>query len=296
MHTEKFLQYIQIEKRYSTNTLVSYKKDLEQFQVFLRMHYADVPLDRVVYHQVRSWVVYLMQEGINPRSINRKLSTLRSFYKFLLRTRVIKQNPMQGLQGPKTSKRNPTFVPESGMEQLLDKLIFPEGFEGVRDRALLETFYFTGIRRAELMGIREEDIDFEMHTLKVLGKRNKERLVPLSPVLEKLLKTYMQEKNNAGFHSEHLFVDNKGRPVHARFVYSIVNKYLSAVTTIERKSPHILRHTFATHMLNNGAELNAIKEIMGHASLAATQVYTHNSLEKLKKVHKKAHPRSRLGA
>lgn len=293
MFTEKFLQYIQIEKRYSTNTLLSYKKDLEQFQVFLRMQYADVPLEHVVYHHVRSWVVYLMQEGINPRSINRKISTLRSLYKFLLRTGVIKQNPMQGLQGPKTSKRNPSFVPETGMEQLLEKFVFPEGFEGVRDRTLLETFYFTGIRRAELMGIREADIDFGMHTLKVLGKRNKERLIPLSPVLEKLLKTYLQEKINAGFHSELLFVDNKGRPVQARFVYSIVNKYLSAVTTIERKSPHILRHTFATHMLNNGAELNAIKEIMGHASLAATQVYTHNSLEKLKQVHKKAHPRSK---
>jgi integrase/recombinase XerC len=199
---------------------------------------------------------------------------------------------MQGLQGPKTSKRNPSFVPESAMEQLLDKLVFPEGFEGVRDRTILETFYFTGIRRAELMGIQEQDINFGMHTLKVLGKRNKERLIPLSPVLEELLKTYIREKSKAGFTSENLFVDNKGRPVQARFIYSLVNKYLSAVTTIERKSPHILRHTFATHMLNNGAELNAIKEIMGHASLAATQVYTHNSLEKLKQVHKKAHPRS----
>lgn len=293
MHTEKFLQFIQIEKRYSENTLLSYKKDLEQFQVFLHLQYGDVQPEQAVFHQVRSWVVYLMQEGVNPRSINRKLSTLRSFYKYLLRTGVIQQNPMQGLQGPKTSKRNPPFVPESGMAQLLDKLVFPEGFEGVRDRTLLETFYFTGIRRAELMGIREKDIDFGMHTLKVLGKRNKERLIPLSPVLEEQLKKYIREKSEAGFVSENLFVDNKGRPVQARFVYSLVNKYLSAVTTIERKSPHILRHTFATHMLNNGAELNAIKEIMGHASLAATQVYTHNSLEKLKQVHKKAHPRSK---
>lgn len=293
MHIENFLQFIQIEKRYSMNTLLSYKKDLEQFQVFLHLQYDDVPLEQVVFHQVRSWVVYLMQEGVNPRSINRKLSTLRTFYKFLIRTGVIQQNPMQGLQGPKTSKRNPSFVPESAMEQLLDKLVFPEGFEGVRDRAILETFYFTGIRRAELMGIQEQDINFGMHTLKVLGKRNKERLIPLSPVLEELLKTYIREKSEAGFSSENLFVDNKGRPIQARFVYSLVNKYLSAVTTIERKSPHILRHTFATHMLNNGAELNAIKEIMGHASLAATQVYTHNSLEKLKQVHKKAHPRSK---
>jgi len=293
MHIENFLQFIQIEKRYSVNTLLSYKKDLEQFQVFLHLQYDDVPLEQVVFHQVRSWVVYLMQEGVNPRSINRKLSTLRTFYKFLIRTGVIQQNPMQGLQGPKTSKRNPSFVPESAMEQLLDKLVFPEGFEGVRDRAILETFYFTGIRRAELMGIQEQDINFGMHTLKVLGKRNKERLIPLSPVLEELLKTYIREKSEAGFSSENLFVDNKGRPIQARFVYSLVNKYLSAVTTIERKSPHILRHTFATHMLNNGAELNAIKEIMGHASLAATQVYTHNSLEKLKQVHKKAHPRSK---
>lgn len=294
MYTDKFLQFIQIEKRYSPNTLLSYKKDLEQFQVFLHLQYSDILLEQAAFHQVRSWVVYLMQEGVSPRSINRKLSTLRSFYKYLLRTGVIQQNPMQGLQGPKTSKRNPSFVPESGMEQLLDKLVFPEGFEGVRDRVLLETFYFTGIRRAELMGIREQDIDFGMHTLKVLGKRNKERIIPLSPVLEEQLKAYIREKHASGYTSEEkLFVDNKGKPVQARFVYSLVNKYLSAVTTIDRKSPHILRHTFATHMLNNGAELNAIKEIMGHASLAATQVYTHNSLEKLKQVHKKAHPRSK---
>lgn len=292
MHTENFLHFIQIEKRYSSNTITSYKKDLEQFQVFLHLQYADVPIERAVFHQIRSWVVYLMQKGVNPKSINRKLSTLRSFYKYLLRNGVIRQNPMQGLQGPKTAKRNPAFVPETAMEQLLDKLVFPDGFEGIRDRALLETFYFTGIRRAELMGIRHQDIDFSMHTLKVIGKRNKERLIPLSPVLEEILKTYIREKNNAGFTSESLFVNNNGKPIQSRLLYSIVHKYLSAVTTIDRKSPHVLRHTFATHMLNNGAELNAIKEIMGHASLAATQVYTHNSLEKLKQVHKKAHPRS----
>ena len=292
MHTENFLHFIQIEKRYSSNTITSYKKDLEQFQVFLHLQYADVPIERAVFHQIRSWVVYLMQKGVNPKSINRKLSTLRSFYKYLLRNGVIRQNPMQGLQGPKTAKRNPAFVPETAMEQLLDKLVFPDGFEGIRDRALLETFYFTGIRRAELMGIRHQDIYFSMHTLKVIGKRNKERLIPLSPVLEEILKTYIREKNNAGFTSESLFVNNNGKPIQSRLLYSIVYKYLSAVTTIDRKSPHVLRHTFATHMLNNGAELNAIKEIMGHASLAATQVYTHNSLEKLKQVHKKAHPRS----
>ncbi len=292
MHIENFLHFIQIEKRYSSNTITSYKKDLEQFQVFLHLQYADVPIERAVFHQIRSWVVYLMQKGVNPKSINRKLSTLRSFYKYLLRNGVIRQNPMQGLQGPKTAKRNPAFVPETAMEQLLDKLVFPDGFEGIRDRALLETFYFTGIRRAELMGIRHQDIDFSMHTLKVIGKRNKERLIPLSPVLEEILKTYIREKNNAGFTSESLFVNNNGKPIQSRLLYSIVHKYLSAVTTIDRKSPHVLRHTFATHMLNNGAELDAIKEIMGHASLAATQVYTHNSLEKLKQVHKKAHPRS----
>jgi integrase/recombinase XerC len=293
MHTENFLQFIQIEKRYSINTLTSYKKDLEQFQVFLHLQYADVPIEQAAFHQIRSWIVYLMQEGVNPKSINRKLSTLRSFYKYLLRNGVIRQNPMQGLQGPKTAKRNPAFVPETAMEQLLDKLVFPDGFEGLRDKALLETFYFTGIRRAELMDIRHQDVDFSMHTLKVIGKRNKERLIPLSPVLEEILKSYIQEKNKAGFTSESLFVNNKGKPIQARYLYTIVHKYLSAVTTIDRKSPHVLRHTFATHMLNNGAELNAIKEIMGHASLAATQVYTHNSLEKLKQVHKKAHPRSK---
>ncbi|MCX7745210.1 MAG: tyrosine-type recombinase/integrase [Flavobacteriales bacterium] len=293
MHVENFLQFIRFEKRYSENTLAAYKKDLEQFQVFLHLQYTEVLIEDASFHQIRSWIVYLMQEGVNSRSINRKLSTLRSFYKYLLRSGIIQKNPMQGLQGPKTAKRNPVFVPQTSMEHLLDKFVFPDGFEGIRDRALLETFYFTGIRRAELMGIRLQDLDFSMHTLKVIGKRNKERIIPLSPVLEEILKSYIREKNIAGFTSEFLFVNNKGKPIQARFLYSTVNKYLSAVTTIDRKSPHVLRHTFATHMLNNGAELNAIKEIMGHASLAATQVYTHNSLEKLKLVHKKAHPRSK---
>jgi integrase/recombinase XerC len=288
-----FKHYLQTEKRYSDHTLTSYMKDLEQFQVFLHLQYSIDDLTLVKFFHVRSWIVHLMQEEMNPRSVNRKLSTLRSFYKFLQKNGKMTELPVTGIQGPKSAKRNPSFVTETGMDNLLDKLVFSDDFEGLRDKTIIETFYFTGIRRAELLGLKESDIDWELHVLKVLGKRNKERLIPMSPVLENVFKKYIQSKATEGLSHPLLFITAKGKPMTPGAIYKLVTHYLSAVTTIEKKSPHVLRHTFATHMLNRGADLNAIKEILGHASLAATQVYTHNSLEKLKQIYRKSHPRSK---
>jgi integrase/recombinase XerC len=294
MDIQPYLDYIQAEKRYSQHTLQSYGKDLEQFQVFLRLQYSLEHPSQATFNQIRSWVVHLMSEGNAPRSVNRKISTLRSFYKFLVKKGKIASNPVDGLQGPKTPVRNPTFVPQTSMNILFDQLQFPEGFEGTRDRMILELFYFTGMRRAELLQLKIGDIDFYNQTLRVMGKRSKERLIPMSPVLQRSLEEYISARNIA-FPEDTtglLFLSPKGKKLDPRYIYTLVNKYLANVTTVEKKSPHVLRHTFATHMLNNGADINAIKEILGHASLAATQVYTHNTLEKIKSVYKKAHPKA----
>jgi len=293
MFKDDFLNYIRYEKRYSEHTLISYLTDLDQFQVFLHLHYPDILLKDVVLQHIRSWVVFLMEEGHTARSVHRKLSTLRSFYKYLFKKQQISVNPTIGIKGPKLPKRNPSFVPESAMNKLLDQLVFPEGFLGIRDKMILETLYFTGLRRSELILLKENDLDFSLHVMRVLGKRNKERMVPLVPVLESSMKSYLLAKKEAGFLSPHVFEANKGGKMNPRFVYATVHHYLSAVTTSDQKGPHVLRHSFATHLLNNGADLNAIKEILGHAGLAATQVYTHNSIDKLKKAHGKAHPRSK---
>lgn len=291
---QPFLDYIQAEKRYSIHTLQSYGKDLEQFQVFLHLQYALDDVTRASFAQVRSWIVHLMNEGQSARSVNRKISTLRSYYKFLMKKGKLRSNPTEGVQGPKTPKRNPAFVPATHMNTLLDQLQFPEGYEGQRDRMIIELFYFTGMRLSELIGLKEMDIDTYHQTIRVLGKRNKERLIPMSPVLQQRLQEYIRLRHETfGSGAEaFLFLTAKGKKMYPKMVYNLVNAALGAVTTVEQKSPHVLRHTFATHMLNNGADINAIKEILGHASLAATQVYTHNTLEKMKQVYKKAHPKA----
>ena len=293
MHIQPFIDFIQQEKRYSAHTIQSYTKDLEQFQVFCRLQYQLEDIDQVTYQHIRSWIVHLMNEKIAPKSVNRKISTLRSYYKFCLKRQVISTNPVYGIQGPKAPKRNPVFVPETQMNTLFDQLQFPDDFEGHRDKMILELFYFTGMRKAELIGLRIKDVDFYQGTIKVLGKRNKERLIPATPVLLKSIEKYMAIRAAQEFArgTDCLFITSRGIPLAPRQVYTIVNKYLEAVTTVHKKSPHILRHTFATHMLNNGADINGIKEILGHSSLAATEVYTHNSFEKLKNIHKKAHPK-----
>lgn len=289
-----FIEYLRTEKRYSEHTVQAYQKDLEQFRVFLYFYYPDIQPVSATTEMIRSWVAEMSEENTTPRSISRKLSSLRSFYRFLQRNSMVSANPALSVVTPKIRKRNPVFVTEQSMTRLLDGITFPPSYTGIRDKTLLELFYHTGMRLAELVGLDLHDIDPGMKTIRVLGKRNKERLIPASDILLEILQDYIAaraqeypEKATAGA----LFPGKRAERIARTQVYEIVNRYLSMVTTIDKKSPHILRHTFATHMLEHGADINAIKEILGHSSLAATQVYTHNTLEKLKEVYKKAHPR-----
>ena len=241
---------------------------------------------------IRSWLVYLMECNIEARSVNRKLSTLKSFYKFLLREGELVENPMRKITPPKTSKRLPVFVEKDKMDILFDQIDFGEGYQGIRDRTILGMFYATGMRLSELVNLKETDLDFHHDTIKVLGKRNKERLIPFSKKFEVLLKQYLSCKKNTFGEVNDLFLTDNGDKVYSKLIYLIVTRHLGTVTTLEKKSPHILRHTFATHLLNNGAELNAVKELLGHANLAATQIYTHNTIDKLKRIYKQAHPKA----
>jgi integrase/recombinase XerC len=294
--TERFLNYIQYEKRYSIHTVNAYQNDLEQFVIFLTTRYPEMSLDQITHQVVRSWLVELMNQGVGAQSVNRKLTTLKSFYRFLLKEGLVEQNPMNKVVAPKIPKRLPVFVEEESMETLLDHFSGSEDYLVFRDRLILEVFYATGMRRAELINLKEKDIDFHHSTFKVLGKRNKERLIPFGPYMENLLQGYLKVKQKhyelVETLDDHLFLSVKGKMLDPRAVYTIVNQYLDQFSRSEKKSPHVLRHTFATHLLNRGADLNAIKEILGHANLAATQVYTHNTIEKLKKIYEQAHPRA----
>ena len=287
MHKEKFLHYLKHEKRYSVHTLLSYSTDLKQFTNFLSSEFSVKSIRKVNFQLVRSWIAKLLNENISARSVNRKITTLKTYFRFLIREDIINQSPMQKIISPKTSKRLPVFVEQVKMEQLLNEIDFGVGFLAQRDRLILELFYFTGIRLSELINLKNKDINYSDSTILVLGKRKKERLIPLtSDILSKI------KKLNASNKSKYLFTTDKGKQISTKQVYRLVNKYLSMVTTLGKKSPHILRHTFATHMLNNGADINAIKELLGHANLNATQIYTHNTIEKLKTVYKQAHPRA----
>ncbi|PCH70131.1 MAG: integrase [Bacteroidales bacterium] len=290
-YKESFLSYLQFEKRYSVHTILSYNCDLTQFFDFMSKNEVEEIKD-VDFKSVRKWIVFLMNEGNSSRTVNRKLSSLKSFFKFLLRESVVETNPMDRVVGPKQGRKLPGFVAEHAM-QLLREVDFGEGFEGVRDRLVVEMFYQTGMRLSELMNLKLTDFDRETSLVKVLGKRNKERIIPVSKGLEKLLDEYLEVKNGtfeegSGF----LFVTKKGVPVYEKLLYRIVTKHLSKITTLAKRSPHVLRHTFATHLLNNGAELNAVKELLGHSNLSATQIYTHTTFERLNKVYKQAHPRA----
>jgi integrase/recombinase XerC len=269
----KFLEYLEFEKRYSSHTIVSYKTDLLQFEVYSLVIF-EVGLEEATHVMIRSWMVALVEKGISPRTINRKKSTLQVFYKYLKAKVLIEESPMQKVVAPKVKKRLPHY-----------------DFFGSRDRLILELFYNTGMRLSELVELKEVNILED--SIKVLGKRNKERIIPVTSFMRRKIIDYISLKRNEFPKSnQSLFVTDKGKKLYQKFVYRKVNHYLSLVTSKGKKSPHVLRHTFATHMLDNGAELNAIKEILGHASLSATQVYTHNSIEKLKNVYKQAHPRS----
>jgi len=289
---QRFLAYLQYEKRYSSHTITAYRIDLDQFFEYLNQQYSIADIPEVTHPMIRSWLVNRMEHGIGTRSVNRKLTTLKSFYKYLLREGIVEINPMKKITSPKISKRLPVFVEKDKMELLLDHVVFGEGYPAVRDKLILEMFYSTGMRLSELVSLKETDIDFHQHTLKVLGKRNKERLIPFSNKFDVMLIVYLTAKKKSFGEDNNLFLTDRGKPVYPRMVYRIVTRYLGEVTTLEKKSPHVLRHTFATHLLNNGAELNAVKELLGHANLAATQVYTHNTIDKLKRIYKQAHPKA----
>lgn len=287
---DSFIEYLQFEKRFSSHTLLAYSNDLAQFITYLKTTYELDDSVEVRYTLIRSWIVSLMETEISPRSVNRKITTLKTFFKYLLRQGIVKENPMLKIQAPKTSKRLPVYVEKEKMNMLFDNIEFSDDFEGRRDKLILELFYATGMRLSELITLKQSGIDFSSCQLKVLGKRNKERIIPFNEQLKIQIQHYIELKNGMG--GDVLFVTSKGKPMYEKLVYRKVNAYLNQVTTIDKKSPHVLRHTFATHMLNNGADLNAIKELLGHANLSATQVYTHNTVEKLKSVHKQAHPKS----
>ena len=286
-----FLQHIKYEKRCSHHTLTAYRTDIEQFVAYLSEFYELTDPERADAQMVRSWIASLSEAKLDNRSINRKIATLRAFFDFLLRQRVIEQNPMLKTKALKTDRSLPQFVKEPEMTNLLDKVEFPEGFAGMRDKLVMELFYGTGIRLSELIGLKDSDVNAYESTITVLGKRNKHRIIPLNVSLLHEIQAYQSEKNTQ-FASENLIVSDTGNPAYPVLIQRITKRYLSLVTSLEKKSPHVLRHTFATHLLNRGADLNAIKDLLGHTSLAATQVYTHNSVEQLKKVYKQAHPKA----
>jgi integrase/recombinase XerC len=291
---DTFFKYLQFEKRYSPRTIVSYQTDLNQFSKFLKETYQVEDLPSASYGIIRGWIVNLVEAKMDARSINRKIACLRSFYKFCLKQEVIENNPMMKIKVLKTQKKLPHFVHEEDMNKLLDHVAFEDGLKGWRDRLIIELFYGTGIRLSELIGLKEKDVNLTDRTIKVLGKRNKERVIPFSKSIVTIIETYLMRRNrevdtqNHGF----LFVGDSGEPLYPMMVYRLVRKYLDEFTSLEKRSPHVLRHSFATHLLNKGAEINAVKDLLGHTSLAATQVYTHNSMEKLKKVFDQAHPKA----
>ncbi len=292
-YKESFLSYLQNEKRCSLHTVKAYNTDLTHFFEFYQENNGELKVTDITYKDIRRWIVALMDAGNTARTVNRKLSSLKSFFKFLLREKVIVQDPMERVVAPKQGKKLPNFVAEDAMK-LLREVDFGKDFEGVRDQLIVELFYLTGMRLSELMNIKENDIDRGTSLIKVLGKRNKERIIPVSESLFPLLDKYLKIKREAfgRLENEFLFVTKKGVPVYEKLLYRVVKKHLSVVTTMSKRSPHVLRHTFATHLLNNGAELNAVKELLGHADLSATQIYTHVSFEHLNDVYKKAHPRA----
>lgn len=291
--TEEFLQYLRFTKRFSEHSVLAYKNDLEAINQFAIEQFEISTPRAWSYMMIRSWIVSLMDSGLDPRSVNRKISALRSFFRFMLKEGMVSENPTRKITGPKTSKKLPVFVDQSATIHLLDHLEFGEDFKGQRDKLIIETFYRTGIRLSELLGLRAKDVDLQNQTFKVLGKRNKERIIPFASNFSVSLSAYLMVRSGLTEteNSEYLFCMENGEKIYPKYVYRLVNKSISEVCTLTKKSPHVLRHTFATHMLENGADLNAIKEILGHANLSATQVYTHNTIEKLKNIHSQAHPR-----
>ena len=289
-----FINYLQYQKRYSRHTVISYKTDLESFNEFISHNYGSIELSDIKSAFVRTWLASLKENGNSSRTISRKISTLKSFFKYQIKKEVITASPMSVISSPKSGKKLPQFVDKKDIETLFMHVEFPDTWQGATEKLVLQLFYNTGIRQAELLQLQNNHFDAHNSNIKVLGKGNKERIIPVSAAVGFAIGEYIKNKNVHFSHqdSNFLFLNGKGKKLYARGVYNIVKKYLSLVTTIDKKSPHILRHSFATHLTNNGADLNAVKELLGHSSLAATQIYTHNTIEKLKDAYKKAHPKA----
>jgi integrase/recombinase XerC len=294
-YKESFLQYLQIEKRYSLHTVRSYLNDLDQFYAFLSsLGLPDDPAE-VTSHDIRAWIVSMLDNNYTTVSVHRKISCLRVFYRYLRKEGIMKHDPLEKVVLPKRKKNLPVFIEEEALKNLLDNYSFGDGFAGIRNRTIIELLYMTGMRRSELIGLRDNDVDLSESSLKVTGKRNKQRIIPLVRTFIARLEEYIKIRNESveTLNNGWFFITDKGNKLYDKYVYNTVTSYLTMVTTIEKKSPHILRHTFATHMLNHGADLNSIKELLGHANLSATQIYTHNTFEKLKEVYEKRHPRGK---
>lgn len=291
---DSYRDYLQKEKKYSIHTVVAYCNDLSDFEMFLLKEFAQNNLALVNYSQIRNWIVGLVDSGISNASVNRKIASLKSFYKFLLKSRQISASPLALHKSLKTPKKVQIPFSEKELDLVLNSLTYPDGFEGVRDKLIIDLFYTTGIRRAELIALKIANIDLLKGTLKVLGKRNKERIIPILPIICNEIRLYILQRNNLEqvTDEDYFFLSLKGVKLNNSFVYRLINMYFSHVSEKVKKSPHILRHTFATHLLNNGADLNSVKELLGHSSLASTQIYTHSSLVELKKVYGDAHPRN----
>lgn len=296
MLKNQFIQYLGREKNYSPLTQRSYLGDITDFEAYLKANNVQVSLTEITSKQVRGWIAFLSERKLSERTINRKIASLKSFYKFLQKTKTILDNPLVNISGMKVHRKIPVPFSEQEMNALIDTSYFSDDFEGIRNKAMISILYTTGIRRAELISLTNNSIDFHKKELKVLGKRNKERIIPLLNSTIQIIETYIKQKK---YHfkdiqvADYLFVTRKGKKIYETLVYRVINSYLSSVSVKHKKSPHMLRHTFATHLLNNGADLNAIKELLGHSSLAATQVYTQSGINELKNIYKKAHPRSK---
>lgn len=293
-YKESFLQYLQIEKQYSPHTVSSYKNDLDQFHCFLNTLGSSDNPGEITSHDVRAWIVSMLENNYSAASVHRKISSLRIFYRYLRKERIVQHDPIEKIVLPKKKKKLPVFISEDALDELLDKYEFGNDLKGIRNRTIIEMLYLTGMRRAELIGLKCGDVDMAGATIKVTGKRNKQRIIPIVKSFEARIEEYVKvrdEMKTSG-RDDWFFTTDKGYKLYDKYVYNLVKSYLTLVTTIEKTSPHVLRHTFATHMLNHGADLNSIKELLGHANLSATQIYTHNTFEKLKKVYKQAHPRA----
>ncbi len=295
MHKEKFLKYIEFRKKYSFHTINSYAQDLTQFNNFCIENNQISSKNEIVtdFKIIRRWIANLAENKIGSRSINRKLSTLRSYYNYLIREGVIKTNPISKIVRPKTEKKLPEFINQEKLNILLDSELFEDSFDGIRNKLIIELLYGTGIRRSELIGIKLQDIDLEKKTIKVLGKGNKQRIIPFPIVIIPVINKYLNFRKEINTEVNNLLITKAGKKLYPNLVYRVVTKNVSYVSSIKKKSPHTLRHSYATHLLNNGADINAVKELLGHANLSATQIYTHNTFEKLNKIYKQAHPRAK---